>query len=93
MIIVTRLSGAQFALNPDFLGRIESTPDTVLVMLDGARHLIQESMEEVVEAVTDYRARVVSRALALDESSESRELRPPVLLRVPTEPAEATGDR
>ncbi len=68
MIVLTRISGAQFALNPDLLGRIECTPDTVLVMLDGGQYLVKETMEQVVEAVMDYRAVIVARALRADES-------------------------
>lgn len=88
MIIVTRLSGARFALNPDLLGRIECTPDTVLVMLDGSRYLVQESMEEVVEAVEQCHAAIVSRALSSSESADPSSFRPPVLLPVPDKPAE-----
>lgn len=86
VIIVTRLSGAQFALNPDLLGRIECTPDTVLVMLDGGRYLVQESMEEVIEAITIYRASIVSRALASGEVLELSDVRAPVLLPVSADP-------
>ena len=34
MILVTRLTGAAFAVNPDLLERVEATPDTVLTLID-----------------------------------------------------------
>ena len=66
MIVLTRISGAQFALNPDLLGRIECTPDTVLVMLDGGQYLVRETMDQVVEAIMEHRAAIVARALSAD---------------------------
>ena len=35
MIIVTRLNGPPFALNPDLIERADATPDTVLTLEDG----------------------------------------------------------
>ena len=35
MIIVTRLNGPPFALNPDLIERADATPDTVLTLVDG----------------------------------------------------------
>ena len=63
MIIVTRLSGQKMAVNPDLIERIESTPDTILVMADGSRYLVAETMEETADLVRDYRASIIARAL------------------------------
>lgn len=62
MIMLTRLNGVPFALNPDLIERAEATPDTVLTLCDGSKLLIGESVEELVELVRDYRSRVISRA-------------------------------
>ena len=37
MIVVTRLNGPRFAVNPDLLQRVESTPDTILTLIDDER--------------------------------------------------------
>jgi len=63
VIIVTRLSGQKMAVNSDLIERIESTPDTILVMADGSRHLVSESLEETVELVAAFRSHVIARAL------------------------------
>ncbi|MCL3860864.1 flagellar FlbD family protein [Actinotalea sp. K2] len=65
MIVVTRLNGPQFAVNPDLLQRIESTPDTILTLIDGTKYIVAESMETVTELVIEYRAKVVSRTMDL----------------------------
>ncbi|WP_461170006.1 flagellar FlbD family protein [Arthrobacter sp. Z1-15] len=62
MIVLTRLNDARFAINPDLIERIHSTPDTTLVMVDGAKYIVTESLPEVIELIAGYRARVISMA-------------------------------
>ncbi|MDR6637216.1 flagellar FlbD family protein [Paenarthrobacter nitroguajacolicus] len=62
MIVVTRLNGTRFAVNPDILERIHESPDTHLVTLDGAAYVVRESLAEVVELIANYRASVLRRA-------------------------------
>jgi flagellar protein FlbD len=66
MIIVTRLNGPPFALNPDLIERADATPDTVLTLVDGTKYLIAESVEEVIDAVRDFRAGVIARAQTIE---------------------------
>ncbi len=62
MIMLSRLNGLPFALNPDLLERAEATPDTVLTLCDGTKIVIGESVEELVARVRDYRASILSLA-------------------------------
>jgi flagellar protein FlbD len=62
MIVVTRLNDTQFAVNPDLIERIHASPDTTLVMVDGAKFIVTESMAEVIEKIAAYRARVIALA-------------------------------
>ncbi len=62
MIIVTRLNGRQFSVNPDLLQRIDSAPDTILTLVDGTKYIVEESMAEVIDLITTYRATLVARA-------------------------------
>jgi flagellar protein FlbD len=82
MIIVTRLNGPPFALNPDLIERADATPDTVLTLVDGTKYLIAESVEEVIEAVRQYRASVIALAQHIETSPAPA--RP--LHAVPSEP-------
>lgn len=70
MIIVTRLNGPQFAVNPDLIQRIESTPDTIITLIDGTKYVIAESMAEVTDRIIDYRASVVARTMAMAEAED-----------------------
>lgn len=62
MIAVTRLNGTRFAVNPDLIERIQEHPDTVLLMVNGARYVVLEPMEQVIELIAGFRARVVAGA-------------------------------
>lgn len=62
MIVVTRLNGSQFAINPDLIERIHVNPDTTLVMVDGAKFIVTESLSEVIEKIAAYRAHVIGLA-------------------------------
>ncbi|MFP3467115.1 flagellar FlbD family protein [Leifsonia sp. SIMBA_070] len=62
MIVVTRLNDSQFAVNPDLIERIHASPDTTLVMVDGAKFIVTETLSEVIEKIAAYRARVIALA-------------------------------
>ncbi|TYC98359.1 flagellar FlbD family protein [Arthrobacter echini] len=62
MIVVTRLNESQFAVNPDLIERIHENPDTTLVMIDGAKYIVTESLDEVIDLIATYRARIITLA-------------------------------
>lgn len=68
MITLTRLNRQHFAVNPDLIERAESTPDTVLTLVDGSKYLICESLTELSHIVLEHRANVVARAIELADA-------------------------
>ncbi len=92
MIVVTRLNGPQFAVNPDLILRVDSTPDTILTLIDGTKYIVSESIAEVNDRIVDYRARVVARSLEIgedlaldgDSSDEAQSRRGGTLRALPT---------
>jgi flagellar protein FlbD len=77
MIVVTRLNDAQFAINPDLIERIHVNPDTTLVMVDGAKFIVTESLAEVIEKIALYRAHVIKLAYtAGDRTPDDPDTRP-----------------
>ncbi len=91
--MLTRLSGSVFALNSDLIERVDSTPDTVITLVDGAKYVVSESLEYVVAAVRAYRSGIIADSAHLSTSSvlEEVELPPrrPTLAAVPNPPSEA----
>ena len=68
MIVLTRLSGSSFVLNCDLIERIDSTPDTVVSLVDGKKYVVQESPTEVVRAVRGHRGEILAVAQAVEHT-------------------------
>jgi flagellar protein FlbD len=67
MITLTRLSGSVFILNSDLIERIDSTPDTVITLIDGKKYVVSESLDDIIDAVRDYRSQVVAFGTQLSD--------------------------
>ena len=55
MIKVTRLNSKEYYINFDLIETIEQTPDTVITLTNGKKLIVEESMDEVVRLVIEYR--------------------------------------
>jgi flagellar protein FlbD len=66
VILVTRLNGAVFALNPDLVERADCTPDTVVTLVDGTKYIIAESVPEFIDSVRYYRASLIAQASGIE---------------------------
>jgi flagellar protein FlbD len=77
VIVVTRLDGRQFALNPDLIERIFESPDTTVVMADGANYIVTEPMTVLIEKIALFRARIISLARDYSEDAVDRDAPPP----------------
>ena len=65
LILLRRLGGPVFTLNPDLIERAEATPDTVVTLIGGNKYVICESLDELVELIRDYRASIIASAEAM----------------------------
>ena len=90
MIIVTRLNGGQFGVNPDLIQRIDSAPDTIITLIDGTKYIVAEPMTDVIAQIHEYRSGILARARALtammeypdpEEPDDDRPIAPAVPLR------------
>lgn len=66
--MVTRLNGTSFAVNPDLIARAHASPDSTLIMVDGSSYTVTETLDELANAIVEYRARVIQRAQSLSPS-------------------------
>lgn len=66
MIMLTRLTGTAFALNPDLIQRADCTPDTVVTLVDGTRFMVRESIAQVIERIAGFRASIIALASHLE---------------------------
>jgi len=58
VIELTRFNGTKFYLNADLVEYIEATPDTVITLNSGKRHLVKEDVLTVVERILAYQRRI-----------------------------------
>jgi flagellar protein FlbD len=86
MITLTRLSGSTFALNADLIERIDSTPDTVVTLVDGKKYVVTEALGEIVAAVRRHRAEILalSASLHLEPLAEPQQPRLGTVTDLPT---------
>ncbi len=57
MIRVTRLKSQDrdFILNAELIETIEATPDTVITLTNGKKLIVEETPQEIVRTVMEYR--------------------------------------
>jgi flagellar protein FlbD len=66
VIAVTCRNGEHFTLDPDAIERVESGGDTTVILEDGTKFVIGQSIDELVRIVRDHRAAAVSARRRLD---------------------------
>lgn len=62
MIIVHRLRGEPMLLNADLIETVESTPDTVITLVDGRRVVVADEPKEIVARVVRFRGALLAAA-------------------------------
>jgi len=55
MIALQKLNGEQFVLNSDQIECIGSTPDTHIILANGKRFMVANTIEDVVRKAVKYR--------------------------------------
>ncbi len=58
MIVVTRLDGTEYLINPHQIEAIETHPDTTLLMLSGKHVIVREKPEAIIDRIVEYRRRI-----------------------------------
>jgi flagellar protein FlbD len=72
VIELTRFNGTRFYLNADLVEYIEATPDTLITLSSGKRHLVKEDVLTVVERIIAYHRRI--HYISVTETGESAEM-------------------
>lgn len=63
MIHLTRLNSQRITVNSDLIKFVESNPDTVITLVNGEKILVQETADEVLARVVEFRRAVLSGLL------------------------------
>ena len=67
MIVLHRLGheGGELSLNPDLIVTIEVHPDSVITLSTGTKMVVTETLEEITDAVREWRVGILGAALKL----------------------------
>lgn len=58
MIKVNKLDGKQIFINAECIQSVERTPDTLITLTNGFKLLVQNSIEEILEAFRTYQREI-----------------------------------
>lgn len=70
VIELNRIHGnGTLLINPDLIEVVEACPDTVITLVNKHRYLVAEPVEEVVEKIVAFRARIAASIGAWGDSA------------------------
>ena len=58
MIKLTRFNDSIIIVNSDLIEFVEATPDTIVTLTTGQKIIIKETVDEVIDRVTEYKSRI-----------------------------------
>lgn len=58
MIIINKLNGEKIMLNADYIELVTENPDTVITTSTGHQYIVEQSMEEILGLVKEYKRSV-----------------------------------
>lgn len=70
MVLVTRLNGKDFYVNPDLIAFIEETPDTVITLTDGRKLVVSEAALLVIKRIVEYRREIFIKLPVLVDNTQ-----------------------
>ena len=59
MIHLTRINQVPLVLNADLIEHMETTPDTVISMINGQKFVVLESSDDVIRKVIEFRREIL----------------------------------
>jgi flagellar protein FlbD len=72
MIVLHKLNGDEFALNPNHIEVVEARPDSTITLSNEKKYLVKETVEEIIEKVREYNRSInirVGKSVSGDDQS------------------------
>jgi flagellar protein FlbD len=66
LIRLTHFNGQKYYLNADIIISVESTPDTVITMMNDQKVLVKEKADEVVKKIVAYKRLIYNPQLEIN---------------------------
>ena len=58
MIRLTRFDGTCIVVNSDIILYVESTPDTIVTLMNKDKLMVKETVDDVIEAVIEFKRKI-----------------------------------
>lgn len=58
MIKLTGLNDKEFVINADHIEKLTETPQSVITLINGNKYIVQESNDEIIRRVIDYKRKI-----------------------------------
>ncbi len=62
MICLTRLNDEEFIINCNQIERVETIPESNVIMVNGKHYVVKESVDEILDRVIEFHAQIYARA-------------------------------
>ncbi|MFW6679361.1 flagellar FlbD family protein [Lacrimispora sp. AGF001] len=62
MIRLTRLNDEEFIINCLQIERVESIPESNVILVSGKHYVVKESIDEIIDRVIEFNAQIYARA-------------------------------
>lgn len=62
MIRLTRLNDETFVINCRQIERVESIPESNVILVSGKHYVVKESVDEIIDRVIEFNAEIYARA-------------------------------
>ncbi len=66
MIFLNKLSGEKIMINCDMIELVTENPDTVILMENGHSYIVEESMDEILALIKEYKRSIKRTRLERD---------------------------
>jgi flagellar protein FlbD len=68
VIYITRTNGSKLYINPELIQTVESTPDTIVTLMDNKKLIVRDTPQEIAERFIEYRRRVMAPFISSDSN-------------------------
>jgi uncharacterized protein YlzI (FlbEa/FlbD family) len=56
VIAVTCRNGEHFSVDPEHIERVETSPDTIIHLVDGTKYVLSQPFDDLLRTIRDHRA-------------------------------------
>lgn len=60
MIFITRTNGTKIFINPELIQTVESTPDTIVTLVNNKKFVVKDTPQEIAQRFIEYRRQTLA---------------------------------